>query len=165
MEGSGNLIVLLQSGAATQDFRQPELADCRLHVANLPLRGSWSFDPLGGFSSNTTYHVGVGEGLGCSLSRLDAEGGRNWLGDPRVQRRRSAGHDQVAIVLVARSGTSLAVPRPRADEGGVVVQRGWHNCEFPARSTVSKLRKLVGAVKILAIFRILTMRATMRATI
>ena len=32
-----DFIVLLESGAASQDLRQPELTDCTFHVANLSL--------------------------------------------------------------------------------------------------------------------------------
>jgi hypothetical protein len=143
MERPRNLIVLLQSGTATQDLWQPELANGRLHVANLSLGGGWSLDPLRRLSADTTYHVRVGEGLRGALRRLDVEGGRNWLSYPRVERRGSAGHDQVAIALIARSWTAIAVPGPWADEGRVVIEGRRHFC-CGGRYGVSKLKELEG---------------------
>lgn len=37
MKGAGNVVVLLQSRAASENLRQPELADGALHVSNLAL--------------------------------------------------------------------------------------------------------------------------------
>ena len=144
MESPRNLIILFQSGTATQDFRQPELANCRLHVTNLSLGWSWSFDPLRRLSSNTTYHVGVGKGLRGALGGLDVESGRDGLSYSRVQRRGSARNDQVAIMLIASSWAAIAVAGPWADERRVVIQRRRHGDCGIRRWCVSKLMKLVG---------------------
>jgi hypothetical protein len=122
MKGPRNLIILLQSGTAAQDLWKPELADSRLHVANLSLRWSWGFDPLRRLSSDAANHIGVGEGLRRTLGSLDIERGWNWLGYARVQRRRSARDDQVAIMLIAGSWPAITVSGPRADKGRVVVE-------------------------------------------
>jgi hypothetical protein len=37
MKGAGNVVVLLQSRAASKNLRQPELTDGALHVSNLSL--------------------------------------------------------------------------------------------------------------------------------
>jgi hypothetical protein len=37
MKGAGNVVVLLQSRAASKNLRQPELTDSALHVSNLSL--------------------------------------------------------------------------------------------------------------------------------
>ena len=65
-----DVIVLLQSWTASQDFREPELANCTLHVPNLALSGRRSSNPLRRFSAYTTHHVGVGQGLRGTLTRL-----------------------------------------------------------------------------------------------
>ena len=46
VQGSGNVIVCLESGTAPQNLRQPELTNRTLHVLNLSM-GRWGcFDPL-----------------------------------------------------------------------------------------------------------------------
>lgn len=37
MKGAGNVVVLLQSRTASENLRQPELADGALHVSNFSL--------------------------------------------------------------------------------------------------------------------------------
>jgi len=37
MKGAGNIVVLLQSGTASENLRQPELANSALHMSNLSL--------------------------------------------------------------------------------------------------------------------------------
>jgi hypothetical protein len=73
VQGSSNLIILLQSGAAAQNLWQPELTDGALHVANLSLVWGGSLDPLRGFTANTAYHVGMSESLGGPLGGFDVE--------------------------------------------------------------------------------------------
>lgn len=73
MKSARNLVILLQSRAASQNLGEPELTNSSLHVANLSLGGRGGLDPLGGLATNTTYHVGVGESLGGSLLRLHVE--------------------------------------------------------------------------------------------
>ena len=113
-------------------------------MTNLSLGGSWSFDPLRRLSSNTAHHVSVGEGLRSARCGLDVERGRDGLSYARVQRRGSAGNNQVAVMLIARSWAAIAVAGPRADEGRVVIQRGRHGGCGIRRCWVSKLMKLVG---------------------
>jgi hypothetical protein len=68
MKGAGNVVVLLQSRAASENLRQPELPDGALHVSNLSLWRWRSLDPLRGLAADTTYHVGMGEGLWRTLA-------------------------------------------------------------------------------------------------
>nr|POE51895.1 hypothetical protein CFP56_26102 [Quercus suber] len=57
-------------------------------------------DPLGGFPADTTYHVGMGEGLGSTLHGFGGVHGRGQrLHDPGVQRRRAVGDDEVVVVV------------------------------------------------------------------
>lgn len=122
MQSTSYLVILLEARTATQDLRQPELAYCTLHVADLALGRGRSLDPLGRFSSNTTDHVGVGQGLGGPLLRLHIERGRNWLCDAGVKRRGPARNDQVGIALIAGTGPSIAFAGTRAREGRVRVE-------------------------------------------
>lgn len=73
MESSGNLVILLQARAASEDFWQPELTDRTLHMADLALGRLWCLDPLRRFPSDTAYHVGVGQGLWGPLLGLDIQ--------------------------------------------------------------------------------------------
>lgn len=118
----GNLIILFEPGAASQDLGQPESSDGTLHVANLALSGSGSLDPLRGLSANTTNHVGMGERLGASGALLDVQGRGERLGDSRVERRSPAGDDEAMVGIVSGWGT-LAGAGARAQ-----AQRGSH-CE------------------------------------
>jgi hypothetical protein len=126
MESPGDFVVLLQTRAASENLRQPKLSDSTLHMANLALGWSWSLDPLRRFPSNTTYHVGMGQSLWRPLLGFDIEGRRDGLCDPGVQRRRPAGDDQVAVGLVARTRTAIAITSPRTDEGSVCAKRRCH---------------------------------------
>lgn len=81
MQRTSNFIVLLEPGAATEDFGQPKLAYGSLHVLNLALDRGGSLDPLRGLATNTAYHVGMGQGLGCSLDRLQVESRGDGLSD------------------------------------------------------------------------------------
>lgn len=81
IQSACDLIVLLQSWAATQNLWQPELANGTFHVPNLSLSWRWCFDPLRWFSSNTTYHIRMSESLGSPLIRLDVERGGYGLCD------------------------------------------------------------------------------------
>lgn len=100
MKRSGNLIILLQPGTAPQNLGQPELADGALHMADLPLGGGRSADPLRRLTTNTTDHVGMSQGLGGSLGGLGADLRGNRLGDAGMQRRGATGEDE--RVLIAR---------------------------------------------------------------
>ncbi len=73
VQSAGNLIILLQSRAASKNFRKPELRYRTLHVANLALRGRWSLDPLRGLTADATDHVGMGEGFRGPLLGLDIQ--------------------------------------------------------------------------------------------
>lgn len=79
MQSAGNLVIMLQPGTASQDLRQPELADGTLHMADLTLGRGGSLHPLGGLPAHATDHVGMGEGLWSPLDRLGVECGRDWL--------------------------------------------------------------------------------------
>jgi hypothetical protein len=68
VKGAGNVVVLLQSRAASQNLRKPELTNGTLHVSNLSLRRWRSLDPLRGLAADTTYHVGMGKSLWCTLT-------------------------------------------------------------------------------------------------
>ena len=119
MKRSGNLIILLQSWAATQDLWKPELADSTFHVLNLALSRRRGFDPLRRLSPDTTNHVGVGQSLGCSLTRLDVQRGRKRLRDPGVQRGCSTGDDEVFCLVPRRR--SLAGARTKTERRSHVV--------------------------------------------
>lgn len=98
MKRSGNLIILLQPGAAPQNLGQPELADGALHMADLPLGGGGSADPLRRLTANTTDHVGMSQGLGGSLGGLGVDLRGDRLGDAGMQRRGATGdHERVLI--------------------------------------------------------------------
>jgi hypothetical protein len=127
MQSPGNLIILLKPGTASEDLWQPELTYGTLHMANLALCWSGRFYPLRWFPSNTAYHVRMGQSLWGPLLRLDIQGRGNRLCDPRVQRRRPAWDDQVAVDLIARSRTAIAITSPRTDERSVCVE-GWGHC-------------------------------------
>lgn len=103
MQRTGNLVVLLESRAAAQDLGEPELADGTLHVCDLALSGLGSASPLRGLTTDTTDHVGMGQGLGGTLARLGTvHGGGHWLDDARMQRRGAVRDDEVVIVLTLR---------------------------------------------------------------
>lgn len=68
MKGAGNVVILLQSRAASENFRKPELTDGALHVSNLALWRWRCLDPLRGLTADTAYHVGMGKSLGCTLA-------------------------------------------------------------------------------------------------
>lgn len=126
MQGTSNIIILLQPGATAQDLRQPELANSTLHVSNFALSRGRGLDPLGRLPANTADHVGMCECLGCPLLSFGVEGRGDGLGDSRVQRRRPAGDDQVGVALVAGGRAGIAITRPGTSEGGVCGQRGGH---------------------------------------
>jgi len=114
MQRPGNLVVLLQSGAATKNLRQPELADGTFHVPDLPLHWRRCLDPLRRLPADTAYHIRMRERFGCSLSWLRlVHRTRHRLGDPGVQRRRAIRNDQVVVVTADRS--RLAGTRPRGE--------------------------------------------------
>lgn len=73
MKSSSNLIVLFQARAATENFGQPELPNCALHVADLALGRRRCLDPLRRLAANAAYHVSMGEGLGGPLLRFHIE--------------------------------------------------------------------------------------------
>ena len=113
VQGSSNFVILLQSRAATQDLRKPELAHSTFHVANLALFGSRCLDPLGGLTANTADHVCMSESFGSPLGGLHVESGWNWLSDARVERRRATGDDQRIFPLAA---CRRPIPRGWPDE-------------------------------------------------
>jgi hypothetical protein len=86
-------------------------------VLDFALDWRGGFDPLGGLTANTAYHVGMGQRLGCSLGRLQIEGRGNGLGDAGVQRRGPTGNNERSVDLVPGDGT---VSRRRTDKGGVI---------------------------------------------
>jgi len=65
-----DLIVLLQSRAASQNLRQPELADCALHMPDLSLGRRGCSCPLRWLAANTADHICMGESLGSPLVDL-----------------------------------------------------------------------------------------------
>jgi hypothetical protein len=79
-------------------------------------------------AANAADHVGMSEGLGGSLLRLDVEGRRDGLGDAGVQRRGAAGDEEIiGAALVAGAGSSVtAIAGARAGEGRMGVERGSH---------------------------------------
>lgn len=116
MQRPSNLVVLLQSRAATQDLRQPELTDRAFHVANLSLGRRGCLHPLGRLTTYTTHHVGMGERLRRPLRWLWlVHLARCRLGDAGVQRRRPVRDDKV--VLVAAGCLRCAGTRPRGKGG------------------------------------------------
>lgn len=129
MEGSSNLIILLESRAASEDFRQPELAHGTLHVTDFALSRGRCPHPLRGFTAHPAYHVGMGEGLGGALNGLDIEARRNRLGDARMKRRRATWNHERVLSLVASCwpvSSSWSVASRRSDEGRVISQRRAH---------------------------------------
>ncbi len=122
-----HFIVLLNPGAASKDLRKPVLPHGSLHVLDLTLTRSGGLNPLRGFSTHTTNHVGMREGLWGPLSWFDVQSRRNRLSDARMKRGSPTWDDEV--VLVASLWSTIAITRPRTDEGGVVVQRGSHLVE------------------------------------
>lgn len=115
MQRPGNLVILFQPGAATENLWQPELTNGTLHVANLALCWRGSFDPLRRLPANAANHVGMGEGLWSALLSLVGKGRRNWLSDPRVERRGTAGNYKAAVEVLAGD---RAVAGPRPCQGG-----------------------------------------------
>lgn len=84
MQRASDVVVLLQSRAATENLWLPERRYGTFHVANLSLGGSGRLDPLGGLSAHTAYHVSMRESLWSSLAWLDVQSRRKRLGDSRV---------------------------------------------------------------------------------
>ena len=117
MHGASNLIVLLQPWAASQDLWQPELPDSTLHVTDLSLSWWRGLDPLGRLPADTTDHIRMCEGLWRPLLWLSTQGRGDRLCDSRVQRRGSAGDDEVAVGLAS----SWAIARPGTGERRVGV--------------------------------------------
>jgi hypothetical protein len=50
------------------------------------------------------------------MALLDVQSRRQWLGDPRVQRRGPAGNDETVVAIAGRG--SVAVARARAQAKG-----------------------------------------------
>lgn len=98
MKRSGNLIILLQPGAAPQNLGQPELTDGALHMADLPLGRGGSADPLRRLPTNTTDHVSMSQGLGGSLGGLGVDLRWDRLGDAGMQRRGATGDDERVLI-------------------------------------------------------------------
>lgn len=71
MKRPGDLVILLETRTAPKNFWQPKLSHSTLHMANLALGWGRSLNPLGGFPSDTAYHISMGQGLRCPLLRLD----------------------------------------------------------------------------------------------
>ena len=126
MQCPRNLVILLKTGTAAEDFRQPELTNCTFHVTNLALRRRGSLDPLRWLPSNTADHVSMSESLGCPLLRFRTERRRNRLRDPRVERRCPAGDNQVVVVVVASARPGIAVAGTRPRKRRVCTQRRRH---------------------------------------
>lgn len=122
VQSAGNLIILLQSRAASEDLGEPELGHGTLHVADLALDRRRCLHPLRGLAAHAADHVGMGEGLGGPLLGLDIQRRRDGLGDARVKRRGPARDDEVAVGLVAGDGAAIAIAGPRSCERGVGVQ-------------------------------------------
>ena len=74
VESSGDLIILFQTGTATEDLWKPKLADSTLHMLDTSLYWCRSANPLRGFAPNTADHVGMGQRLGCALGGLCDQG-------------------------------------------------------------------------------------------
>lgn len=126
MKRTRNLVVLLQSGAASENLGEPELANSALHVSNLALSRRGGLDPLRRLPANTADHVGMGKRLGSALLRLDVEGRRDGLGDAGVKRRSAARDDQAVVALITGAWSSIAVAGARASKGRVGVQGRRH---------------------------------------
>lgn len=123
MQSSSNLIVLLQSRATSENLWQPKLANGALHMTDFPLSGCGGLYPLRRLTADTTYHVGMSEGLGSSLNGFDIETRWDWLGDARMKRRGATRDNEGILSLVART---RPVASGRADEGRVISQRWAH---------------------------------------
>ncbi len=111
MQSSGDIVVLFQSRAAAEDLWQPELADSTLHVTDLALGQSGSFNPLGRLTADTTHHVGMSKRFGSPLLRLAVKSTGDGLGDARVKRRCPAGDNEVVVALVTGARPSFTVAR------------------------------------------------------
>lgn len=70
VQSSCNVIILFQTRAASKNLREPELVDGTLDVRDLPLWWWWGLNPLRRLTPNSTDHIGMREGLWCSLSHL-----------------------------------------------------------------------------------------------
>lgn len=110
-----NLVVLLESGAASQDLRQPELTNCTLHVPDLSLWWRRSSSPLRRLPANTTYHVGMGEGLGSALADLRLAHVASGLRNATVQTGCAIGNDEVVGVATLWTASARTWP---GGEGG-----------------------------------------------
>jgi hypothetical protein len=64
----------------------------------------------------------MSKGLWSPLLRFDSQCRRNWLGDTRVQRRCSAGDDEVGVSLVASAWTAVTVAGSWSDERGMIIK-------------------------------------------
>ena len=113
-----NLVVLLESGTASQDLRQPELTNSTLHVPDLSLRRCRCSSPLRGLPANTTYHVGMCEGLGSALADLWLAHMASGLRNLTVQTGCAIGNDEVVGVATLWTASARTWP------GG---ERGRHN--------------------------------------
>ena len=118
----GHFIVLLQTGTAPQNLRQPELTNGTFHMTDLALSGSGSLDPLGGFAAHAADHVGMGESLGGALGGFGIHLRRNRLSDAGVKRGGATRNDQRIFSLIAGDG---AVTGGRT--GDMVSQRRTHD--------------------------------------
>ena len=108
IESTRDLVILLQSWATAQDLWHPELTNGTLHVPYLPLSKRRCLDPLRRFSSHSTYHVGMGEGLGSPLVWPDVERGRYGLGDAGMERGVATWDHERMLAMVA-GGRSLSI--------------------------------------------------------
>lgn len=124
MKSTGHFIILLQARTTAQNLGQPELRNGAFHVANLALCGGGSLDPLGGFPTDTAYHVGMSKGFWSTLGRLGSHRRGNRLSDARMERRSAAGRDERALGLIA-SGRAV-VAGGRTDERRAISQRRRH---------------------------------------
>ena len=119
IKSARDLVVLLQSWAATQDLRQPELADRTLHMPYPSLSWRRRFDPLRWFSSHSRYHISMRECLGCPLIRLYVERRRYGLCDTGVEGGGSTWDHKRVFAMVACDGSlSIPVPSPRSSRTG-----------------------------------------------
>jgi len=119
MKRPRNIVILLETRAASEDLWQPELANGTLHVAYLALGRRRCLDPLRRFPSDTAHHIGMGQSLWSPLLGLHVQSRGNRLGDARVKRGSPAGDDQVAVDLVTGGRAAIAITSPGTDEGSV----------------------------------------------
>lgn len=138
MQRPGNLVVLLQSGAASQNLWQPELTNCTLHVSNLALRWCRRLDPLRRLAAHATNHVGMSKGLWCPLVRFGVEGRGQGLGDSRVKGGSPARDDEVTVSLA--SNRAFASPRP--GKRGVRRKRWSHGCDLLQEKSLGPTRRV-----------------------